>query len=83
MYNETLKFQFLEHVNTSTRFTYLSELFVELEKQKNKYENLVSGGVPTYKIKDNGSVTLISYWPASTKIVRNFIKSRQKENILK
>jgi len=83
MYNETLKFQFNEDVSNSKRLAYIAELFTELEAQKKEYKHLASGGVPSYKIKGNGKIILNSYFSPSTAIIRQFIKSRRKENILK
>jgi hypothetical protein len=83
MYNEKLKFQFNENVSNSKRLAYLSELFESLEAQSQKYKELVSGGVPVYKIKHNGQVVMHSFFPGSTKIIYNFIKLKTSANVIK
>jgi len=61
----------------------MAELFEILEAQEKQYNQLVSGGVPSYKIKDNGQVILNSFFPPSTAIIKQFINSKKLENIIR
>jgi len=80
MYNEKIRFRFSENVLNSVRLNYLAELFTKLESQN---KEIASGGVPSYKISHNGEVVMHSFYPGSTNIIQEFIKSKAAESILK
>ncbi len=83
MYTEHIKFQFNDNISDPDRLAYLTELFKTLEAQSIEGEHLVKGGLYKYQIKHNGKVKLSSFYPASTSIIKKFIKFKKREGIVK
>ena len=83
MYTEKVKFEFKENVSHSERLKFMSELFEELEKIEFEEKKIETGGIYNYQIKENGVVSMSSCFPISTNIIRNHIKIKKKESIIK
>ena len=85
MYSEKVKFEFNKEVSHSKRLEFMNELLEELENQEDyisKSKKLDSGGIH-YKIKHSGAVIISSWFPPSTNIVRKFVETGKKSNVLR
>ena len=83
MYSEKVRFQFNKEISHSKRLSLMNELFEELEKQEIGLKKIDGGKTFNYKIKHNGAVTMLSWYPDSTNIIRKSIKIWKNNDAIK